>query len=770
MSEEQRVAISELRHLPELVFQFARASIGPIRSGVYFAAVHLPGLRQLAIRRQPHTENFLYHKKDPEQTPLGQCAEVLTAIDERLYNQGQPEHYIGQELFGQYQQIRDQLQAEVVQQLGKPGNLSDYVFFDRETRQNILFFQTEDNSLIPIVINQAFDAKSLQFKEAIENEMPASYLDEELRLDEVLREMGFAEWSTDTQAYSLRRVTSICNEFHLTRQADLEHDGILINNLRDKGVHTIGELQAVFRLLFSKGIQAGQDGKTYVDKDLLVRARKIFCLAYPEIAQEHAEQWICEAAQERLYFHTITKKIRQNTALVLAFMQSRAFSQHAQAFKDRHLASLGQTERETAIAMLAGLYVLHYEGNPPDQSRSQYYLAKEVSYFEDIEQFLADYSNAGGITPELIDSESKQEQEVVCGVIETTEPFDQQKQEVIDKFDASYFGVRCQMRRHRTHQALLGTLQKVRVPITVDPRKGMFPNLIANLAIKRVKTDEGRYHLLSSTWLWQNGGYLLEDGEIPPDFNEQKSKVNPETDELEPVSTRLDRSLQYIFGIDQEQGAVESGSVYDKYQAQEQRIISEAPTIMEYLATDEAVPASIRDFINQIISGEFVTRVLEKFGSISDQDPNIIGRFFPEGLQAFTQSVSYRYAFDFVRGVETNLGLQNGFLARIRAQFVGDWKPLDAAKLSLEKLTIAKQRTLQDGEHRLAWMNHETSKIKTLKDLQEKAEIIFGWDTDDMKFLRWVPFWDVWNTLGGAWDCVCFTRKTIFNPRAFKAA
>ncbi len=770
MSEEQKSNFNELRHLPEVLLQFARASIGPIRSGAYFAAVHLPGLRQLAIRRQPHTENFLHHKEDPEETPLEQCGEVLTAIDERLYNQGQPEHYIGQELFGQFEQVREQLQVEAIQQLGKSGKLSDYVFFDRQTQQNVLFFQTEGNQLIPIVVNQEFDAKSLQFKEAFENEAPASYLDEELRFDEVLREMGFTDWSTDTQIYSLRRVTSICNQFHLIRQDDFEHDGILINNLRDKGVNTIGELQAVFRLLFSKGIQMGQDGRTYIDQDLLTRARKIFCLAYPEIAQHHAEQWICEAAQEKLYFHTISEKIRQNTSLVLAFMRSQAFSQHAQAFKDRHLASLGQTERETAIAMLAGLYVLHYEGNPPGQSRSQYYLAKEASYFEDIEQFITDYSIGGGETPELLDSDSRQNHEIVCGETVAAEPFDQQKKEVIEKFDGCYFDVRCQMRRHRTHQALLGTLQKVRAPITVDPRKGMFPNLIANLAIKRVKTDEGRYHLLSSTWLWQNGGYLLEDGESPPNFNEQKSQVNPEKDELDPVNARLDRSLQYIFGINQKADAAETGSVYDKYRAQEQRIISEAPTIMEYLATGDDVPESIRDFISQIISGEFVTRVLEKFGSISDQDPNIIGRFFPEGLQAFTQSVSYRYAFDFVRGVETNLGLQNGFSARIRAQFIGDWKPLDAAKLSLDKLAIATQRTLHDGEHRLAWMNHETSEIKTLKDLQEKAEIIFGWDTDDMKFLRWVPFWDVWNTLGGAWDCVCFTRKTIFNPRAFKAA
>ena len=746
MSEEQKVSLHELKHLPEVIFQFIRAASGPFRSAAYYGALQLPGLRQLAIKRQPQVENFLYHRSSPEFTSLENCCPVLTAIDERLYNQGQPEHYIGQELFGQFEQVREQLQVEAVQQLGKPGKLSDYVFFDRQTQQNILFFQTEDNILIPIVINQAFDAKSLQFKAELKNDEPNSYIEEELQLDKALKELGFDEWATDTQAYSLRRVTSICNEFHLTRQADLEHDGILINNLRDKGVHTIGELQAVFRLLFSKGIQAGQDGKTYVDQDLLVRAREIFCLAYPEIAQEHAEQWICEAAQERLYFHTITKKIRQNTALVLAFMQSQAFSQHAQAFKDRHLASLGQTERETAIAMLAGLYVLHFEGNPPDQSRSQFYLAKEANYFEDILQFLTDYSIGGGNIPELLEADSRQDHQIVCGEFETTDPFDQQKQEVIEKFDGSYFNVRCQMRRHRTHQALLGTLQKFRAPITVDPRKGMFPNLIANLAIRRVKTDEGRYHLLSSTWLWQNGGYLLEDGKTPPNFNEQKSKVNPETEELEPVSTRIDRSLQYIFGINQELGATEGGQVYDKYKAQEQRIISEAPTIMEYLATGEDVPESIRDFISQIISGEFVTRVLEKFGSISDQDPNIIGRFFFFFLPAFTQSVSYIYAFDFVRGVETNLGLQNGFAAKIRAQFIGDWKPLDAAKLSLEKLAIAKQRTLQDGEHRLAWMNHETSEIKTLKKKKKKAEIIFGWDTDDMKFPRWVPFWDVWNT------------------------
>lgn len=770
MSEKQKNQPYHFEYLPEVIVQFIRAATGPFRSAIYYGGVHLPGLRQLVIKRQPHAENFLYHKPTPERTTIKNCSSVLTAIDGRLFNHGNPEHFIGQELYGQYEQVKAELQAQAVLQLGETGKLSEYVFFDRRTQQALFFFQTESSQIIPIAVKHEFDVKNLQFAGKYAGDVSESSLAEELKLHEILIEMGFTDWSADTQSYSLRLINSISNEFHLTRQADLEHDGIIINTLRDNGVHTIGELQAVFRLLFSRGIQTGQDGETYVDQDLLDRARKIFCLAYPEIAPRHAEQWICEAAQEKLYFHAVIEQLRQNQPLVLAFMQSQVFFNHVREFKDRHLASLGQTEREAAIAMLAGFYLLQYEGNPPEHSRSQYYFANTAGYFEDIQAFLADYEQLGNQIPEILNSAIKEQREVVCGVAEISEPFIAQKQQVLDDFDNNYYKALCQKRRHRTHQALLGTLQKVRAPITVDPRKGMFPNLIANLAIKRVKTDEDEYHLLPCTWFWWNGGYLLEDGEAPPNFNEQKSRVNPENEPLDSVNTRLSRSLQYIFGISQATDSAEKGSVYAQYQAQEQRIISEAPTIMEYLATGDDVPETIRSFISQIISGDFVYRVLEKFGSVSDQDPNIINRFFPEGLHAFTQSVSYRYAFDFVRGIETNLNFQNGFKAKMRAQFIGDWQPLDISKLSLDKLEKARKLVLRDGEHRLAWLNHETTKIKTLKDLQEKAEIIFGWDTEDMKFLRWTPFWDVWHTLGGAWDCVCFARKTIFNPRAFKAA
>ena len=51
---------------------------------------------------------------------------------------------------------------------------------------------------------------------------------------------------------------------------------------------------------------------------------------------------------------------------------------------------------------------------------------------------------------------------------------------------------------------------------------------------------------------------------------------------------------------------------------------------------------------------------------------------------------------------------------------------------------------------------------------KEHFEKVFGWDTFDMWFLRWEKFWDVWNTLGGAWDCICFGRKSIFNPKTLQ--
>lgn len=759
----------------EISTQTARALVGPFRSSFYYLAVNIPGLNKFAIKLQPHTQNFLYEKKKSKPVAIDSTHTVLTAIDTRIFNHGKPEHFIGNELFQQFSQISHAIEQSMIQKIGS-GKISEYVFFDSENKVCFLFFITDTNQLFTIKVDENINPSSLQIvnqdtlAQDFTQEKSVEYAVKlELAINKIVSSLGHKnEGSRDKQI--LRKVNSVSNSFDLLRNVDFEHEGEIISRLRDSGVHTIGELQAVFRLLFTRGLKASDDlRKIKVDSQLLQRAKKIIELAFPEFDEEIINTLLFEALREKAYFLHIIQQIRMNTGLVTNFMSSETFIKHSPAFKERHLASVGQTEQSVAEYMLAGFYLFKFEDTEHHESRSQFYLSQVPNYFEDIEQFLQQADKDQIPIPELVSSKSLLRNYFLKIQETQLETITEEKENVISKFDHSVGKVKREKIRHTAYITLLGTLKhKVNFPIAIDTRKGLAPTLIANFAMRRVKKDDSDYQLLTSTWLPNNGGYLLRDGEPLPDFNKQVSAANIESDVDNTIEQKVNKSLQYIFGLDKHQ--IQEGTTFDRFKIQENRIFTESPIIVEYLCSSSEIPENVRMFMNQISSGEFIFRILEKFGSIADQDPNIINRFFPEGLATFSQSLLYRYVFDFIRGIETNLQVDQGLISRLKAQFVGDWEPINITTTTLADLNKSKNQVLEDASHRIDWLNHETHSIKTLKDLQEKAEMILGWDTDDMKFLRWSPLWDIWNTLGGAWDCVCFSRKTIFNPRTFKSA
>lgn len=168
-------------------------------------------------------------------------------------------------------------------------------------------------------------------------------------------------------------------------------------------------------------------------------------------------------------------------------------------------------------------------------------------------------------------------------------------------------------------------------------------------------------------------------------------------------------------------------------------------------------------------STDLAVKILERFGPIADNDPLVVNRFFPEGFAQFQKSAVYRYVFEFVRGVETHLIASTSPEETLARTFAGKWKNHVFSDVHEDVIAKAIEKTLTDASHRIRILNHEQGvKRKTLKDWQEYFEKIFGWDTFDMWFLRWEKFWDVWHTLGGAWDCICFSRKSIFNPRVLQ--
>jgi hypothetical protein len=753
-------------------------------------------MRRLALVLNPALDTYFGQHPCPEcAVPIETAPAVLSKIDDRLCNQGQPEHFISQELSRQWQQIHDQLEKRTK---GR-AVLSNYVFFDRSRHQQVVFFKA-DHHLYPLIIGQDFNPdKDLQFNLDPATGFMISHntgTGEELAIRELLHQLGYDGWNEHPQATSLRILTTIANEYPLVRHADLEHEGWVIATLRDNGVHTIGELQALLRLLLNQGTNYDPHSQQLImDPDLALRAMEILRLACPTMSQDEAGEEIMRASEDRTYFQLMVYRLHQCPDFVTGFMQSAAFQAHENAFVDRHLAGLGQTHRDIAYAMLAGYYLFGFEGVSADCSNSQHYLAGVEHYHQDLAAFIANYS---GTLPPLLDHTASRSDKFMAII----ESFDQTeltnlpicqhrldaatKQTVITCFDSHIGRAREEKTRHSTHQALLSVLSRI-IPLAVDPRhrKGIFPTLIANVALQHVRGEDGRPRALSATWLPGNGGYLLRDGQKLPELESQHSVANPEleqpqinaaesdreTQKQEIINRRLSRSLDYILGMG-EFALPPNSTASDARQliAQEHRIMSEAPVILEYLSLSDQVPAHVRQYIGEILSGNLAQRIIETFGSLADQDPNIIGRFFPDGLHDFVQVATYRYVFDFIRGIETNLLLRRDIFTRLKTQSFGLWHPHDFSQTSQAQLAEVVATVLQDGAHRIAWLNHEVSQVRTLKDLQDKIELMFGWNTEDMKYLRWSGFWTIWNTLGGAWDCVCFCRKTVFNPRPFRAS
>jgi hypothetical protein len=158
-------------------------------------------------------------------------------------------------------------------------------------------------------------------------------------------------------------------------------------------------------------------------------------------------------------------------------------------------------------------------------------------------------------------------------------------------------------------------------------------------------------------------------------------------------------------------------------------------------------------------------------GEACDQDPLIINRFFPEGLREAQNQMLNRFIADFVAGVETNLVFYTeGTLSSMERVVKGGWQNRDFSRVDELILQQAIQQTLMDGVHRIKLLNHDHGEKMTLvKDWMDYAETIFGHETHDMEYTRWRKNWQVWNFLGAAWDCMCFSRTTIFNPMMLRS-
>lgn len=588
----------------------------------------------------------------------------------------------------------------------------------------------------------------------------------------------------DSKDLKIYHFSSIANNFYYKRHQFMEREGEFFTTLRHFGVTNIGELQTLSQELFSRGLIVNSvAGTVGLDGDLLERWTKIRALPLlkPDnetikLIRDEAQQY----ANEQVYYRLILDSLRQNHRLLTEFLSSGLYAKYADAFKDRHAAAFGATETETALNMLSGSYLYAFEGvDRPNLSPSQQFLAKIPGYHDDLKIFLERFPGGHPPLPCILGQGDVLDGQRAClkQIIDSMNPedvgkinkandklFSGRKAKVLHDADTTIVTAEKQLARNVLHRRALHLLHKNGGIVTEgnNSRVGLDACLIANIGLKKARV-EGKMQFLYP-WLPDSSGYL------GPDVD----RVLPPLPEQCPSKT-VAEALQRIFNGD------------GNYQSQEARIFEDAPVILDFLKSNENVPLRVRKFMNTLISPELIVKVLERFGDIQDNDPNIINRFFPEGVSEFHLASIYRYVFDFVRGVESNLliktsGKENVVkrMGRYLEMWTGDWANNDFSQVDDNVLESAILETIRDGDNRILELNHavgesfdgfnEDQHYNTWKTFQEKMEIIFGWKTKGLEFTRWTKFWDIWHTLGGTWDCICFTRKTVFNPKALKTS
>lgn len=793
----------------------------PLHSAYVWIGAHDKGIwgRKLNESETLKDENFpkfFNHHKEEEIKflELSNVPSLLGEINTCFTNEkGEPQSFIGRERFETWKFVKKSLNEGLSERI--PGvEMVDYVASSQA--QHLLFF-VHDNELKAVKVDGKKTDFSLDYVEA-------QLKDGKLRATIPTNEGDAPEWlvssvgisksdlettisslverTAEPVNYKTREINSITNDFYYKRHTKLEREGLFFTGLRHMGAHSIGEMQCEGRVLFDEGWKIDtQNEEVKIDDRLLERWVSIRNLPFErfdnqilpeqrEMARNEAIEYITEQA----YFRLILEKLK-DSELVKSFVRSDVYKKYAIEFKDRHAASYGATEIKTAESMIAGAYLLLFEGVPhPLQSPSQSYMAEVPGYHKAVLEYLEQYKGSKpDFSPKVIGRTVDEKSAIVNELIKTFKEDElvstglteircsnEILEKVLEESETCMVHAKGEMYRNPVHRKVIEVFHNFGLIVSDGARSrvGMGDTFIGNLMLRSVDIyGERRF---TFPWIKRASGYLGADRE------RELPALTEET------STPITEVFKDIF----------SGEVDElghPYLTQEAKVFKHAGTILKYMGEDTRAPLSVRKFVQSLSSRESLIKVLETMGSIGDNDPNIVNRFFPNGVGEFQLASIYRYVFDFVRGVESNLvlaqGEQRGGIHKLAAfadMWAGNWRNRDFRNIDDKVISEAVTETFKDGHSRLIELNHAVGDINkmakalgldskemeevskeeysaTWKTLQEKLEVVFGWDTTGMKYLRWQELWNVWNTLGAAWDCICFTRKTIFNPKPLKA-
>ncbi len=716
-------------------------SLGPIRSFLLWSANRGSGGR-IFPKLNRYFGNEIDHGSGGECDGGEQLFTSLFNLDAILKGEDDvPEHFIGKENYAKWKQLKASIQTKI-----EPSDeITDYVLFDRDDKKSFAFVRRGDE-FIPIAVNNGDIVMGTSFfagakHEAIETELAI----EKFKQKDLAR----------VNDYKVRRLSSITNDFACRRHLIFERDGAVVTNLRHQGVWSLGEFQEASRQLFSRGIYYdGAQGKVMIDDDLFNQVHQVCLTSEGNPNQSlRAKNELEFYVRENIFWQMINAYFNEHPLIVTNFMQSDAYQKLSYNFKDKYLSSIGLTEKDTAQMMLANYLLYRFEGySDPAASPSQKYLASIPEFHVEIQKYCEQADTDHTLLQDSIRTADSQMQ-ILGKLFQSIEkkdlvPFTQKrltenhKTNLLKDLEDARKKMAGQINRHEFDERGVKWLENKGVLVS---RKGIFATLISNFSLAKV--DARRY--TATSWLTQCDNYLPTEDTLPDiPAIEKKCQLADVVDAVRVIFPPSNFS----------------------YEEQDEAIIQHAPQILSFLAENGLVPDKVHQFMSQVVGHELPVRVLERYCDICGNDPLIVNRFLPDGVSEFQKSACYRYIFEFVRGIETNLILltrpENEKLQR---QFGGKWRAYDFSRVSESIINQAITLTLNDASHRIDLLNHEIGvKRTTVSDYQDLFEKVFGWDTIDIRFLRWEKFWDIWNTLGGAWDCICFSRKTVFNPHTWQ--
>lgn len=723
--------------------QVAGVAKGPFESFLGFTLHRLTGLPDSL---DPYFDPVRPGESERD-VSLAEVCQALGEVRARLKGEnGVAEHFLNPS-HKKFLSAKEKLQKEI----SSAGVLSDYVVSGKESF--ILFYQ-KDGLLKPVVVWPENCTKEKLQRQIAAQKISTPLgsgrgkIQEELAISDILTRL-----SLNPKEYNLDFISSIANRFSLRRHIVFERDGEMFESLTKRGAMSIGELAEAQRLLMTFGVNYGPKG-VWLDPQLSAIWVKTRMMT--GVSVEAAQRELAKYARETVYFEFVTQFLRENSQLVSKLLQSPLFGHFRDDFVDIHLAARGQTETSIAAAMIANYYLYKFEGSQnPQHSPSQAYLNNSEQFINAVGVFIKANSEIAPVVPDAArDGDQDRFLEQIFAQI-AQNPMDRagldplKKKTAIEAAEKSLVKAKFEMRRHEAGRKTFNKLKRLAPYYFIDDDEELqkpFRSIIASFALARVP-GEGRPTMQS---YFSRTGYFAE-GAQPVPYEQENAQFKNVGD-----------SIRYIFNG--EVLEVDSG-IASAYESQVSRIYTEGTTIAKFLMEDARVPENVREFIKILFSDQLAVKVLERFGSIADQDPEIVNKFFKDSFRKFQVMTQHRFITDFIRGVETRLIMMTGSpLDKLSRKTIGGWRNYDFSKVPQEILEEAIGQTLQNAEHRIKFLNHEFSeKRKTLKDRQEFVEKVLGWNTYDMWFLRWEKYWDVYKMLGGAWHCICFSRKPLFN-------